>query len=58
MGYREFATEMHSVEYPFGPETEVIRHEYFLGREWRGYQPEGVQSVIRKEREDSTIRDV
>ncbi|KUL87133.1 hypothetical protein ZTR_05619 [Talaromyces verruculosus] len=49
LGYREFAVHIQTVEYPFGTDTEVIRHEYTLHREWRGYQPEGgSQSVIRK----------
>ncbi|PCH03343.1 Hypothetical protein PENO1_032900 [Penicillium occitanis (nom. inval.)] len=49
LGYREFAVHIQTVEYPFGTDVEVIRHEYTLHREWRGYQPEGgSQSVIRK----------
>lgn len=49
LGYREFAVHIQTVEYPFGTDMEVIRHEYTLHREWRGYQPEGgLQSVIRK----------
>ncbi|RAO70223.1 uncharacterized protein BHQ10_006235 [Talaromyces amestolkiae] len=49
LGYREFAVHIQTVEYPFGPDMEVIHHEYTLHREWRGYQPESdLQSVIRK----------
>jgi hypothetical protein len=49
LGYREFAVHIQTVEYPFGPDMEVVRHEYSLHREWHGYQPEGgLQSVIRK----------
>lgn len=49
LGYREFAVHIQTVEYPFGTDMEVIRHEYTLHREWRGYQPEGgLQSVIRE----------
>lgn len=49
LGYREFAVHIQTVEYPFGPDMEVIRDEYTLHREWRGYQPESeLQSVIRE----------
>lgn len=49
LGYREFAVHIQTVEYPFDSDLEVIRHEYSLHREWRGYQAEGdLQAVIRK----------
>jgi hypothetical protein len=49
LGYREFAVHIQTVEYPFGSDVEVTRHEYSLHREWQGYQVEGgLQAVIRK----------
>lgn len=49
LGYREFAVHIQTVEYPLGTDMEVVRHEYTLHREWRGYQPESsLQSVIRE----------